>query len=903
MTRDTLQLRLGRVVAALSATNHYSVDIIGYGKATAVSAGTGGDSRSGHRSAESFAPGTMVVVADPTTVGNEDANEWLPFALLCAVPFLENAAVESSEGEVKDTDFMKRSIDLLAGLGFSKNEIIQTFVQSDVDSLLQDRGSNYPDDLVAGSWAKTTAGGGIAMLSNMLARFGISPSCYVQYFYPEGRMQFNADELETNTNTRYSWEGFRGTRSIRHGYESADLREAAGSLGKAPAYTEEEETGLLVPAEERATPLPRRTDLGGGYFDGEWRVTAAKQPEDDEDSGGGAAQIAVTDSTVFQNASDGEEDSGGDTENYHIVGESPLMAMTSTEDRYDGVLSMKAARELRLEKTTLAPVPEMWNDVRHSERAEDVEGPDEPIWEELGFESEDEFRALRHLLPNELDRGEFERLRKGFRTDLENGIWIVHIPDFESESLPRLDAGAMEYSLEDVPTEDVETTEGRTVKVFKNSSSFVMTDEGGIVIGDGFGSEIRMHRGNIYFTCPGDEKHLPGRDLFELVPRKIIRKSGKLQEMTSSEGAIVMKAETDMKLLSGNGGSGGMVIENKAEAVDKAAIKEDAQRAGSPIGAGITLISGKAGVAAFCKSLYVGGLSEEIANDVGSDALCDIVLNSGPGSVFLQGSAIDIFARNTVGLGLTSGDSLMYLSNSQILQVCSGNVTVAANALSLDEVSISANIPEIDSSGVGKTNNQRVEAGPPALISQGDMLMRGNMAIEGSMAIVNISSKDGINGQLALQGQQRRQFDIALKVPTTEVKTLSAFARTWLKGAVDRLAISLVENPHTGLGQNIMGVAMPVSNSTVYAATAFTITAARWQTMLTDYGTWRENIVDHAILGKTSPYPGQGVYDGSEVYQSYDKENEEVKWSPLSEYRTNTSIGESDGDTPNQATI
>jgi hypothetical protein len=42
------------------------------------------------------------------------------------------------------------------------------------------------------------------------------------------------------------------------------------------------------------------------------------------------------------------------------------------------------------------------------------------------------------------------------------------------------------------------------VDYYPNKSYVTLLDDGSVVIGDGFGSQLRMGNGNIYLQCPGD---------------------------------------------------------------------------------------------------------------------------------------------------------------------------------------------------------------------------------------------------------------------------------------------------------------------------------------------------------------------------------------------------------------
>lgn len=99
-----------------------------------------------------------------------------------------------------------------------------------------------------------------------------------------------------------------------------------------------------------------------------------------------------------------------------------------------------------------------------------------------------------------------------------------------------------------------------------NSSSFIdLTEDGSIVLGDGFGSTIVLSGGHIYFNCPGDIFLGPGRNLIGWAGKNMSFRSNKEAEFSVTEGSMRVKAEKHMMLLSGNGGQGSMLIENRGK--------------------------------------------------------------------------------------------------------------------------------------------------------------------------------------------------------------------------------------------------------------------------------------------------------------------------------------------------
>lgn len=125
----------------------------------------------------------------------------------------------------------------------------------------------------------------------------------------------------------------------------------------------------------------------------------------------------------------------------------------------------------------------------------------------------------------------------------------------------------------DVPSSDTVQYDHRSpetsVKVYNNTAYFTITDEGGVSIGDGWGSEIRMVGGCIFLECPGDVFLAPGRNMIVWGGRDICLRAYNSIDITASERDVRIKAEENMLLLAANGkGPYGMFLETRSDISD-----------------------------------------------------------------------------------------------------------------------------------------------------------------------------------------------------------------------------------------------------------------------------------------------------------------------------------------------
>ena len=100
---------------------------------------------------------------------------------------------------------------------------------------------------------------------------------------------------------------------------------------------------------------------------------------------------------------------------------------------------------------------------------------------------------------------------------------------------------------------------GKQVTYYATTSFISQEPDGSILICDGYGSEIRMSRGNIYIGPALDLFLRPGRDLSTMVPR---HQSFNAQEHTTinSSRDIYVRAVGNLKMVGATGEDGGMVV-------------------------------------------------------------------------------------------------------------------------------------------------------------------------------------------------------------------------------------------------------------------------------------------------------------------------------------------------------
>lgn len=161
------------------------------------------------------------------------------------------------------------------------------------------------------------------------------------------------------------------------------------------------------------------------------------------------------------------------------------------------------------------------------------------------------------------------------------------------------------------------------VPVYQSTSVIDMLDDGGIVIGDGYGSGIVMTGGHIYLQCPGDVFLCPGRNLLAWAGKQFSVRGREEGEVSVSTGSLRLKADRHLMASAGNSGTGALLLEGRS----RSNRFDDSPEVGDEYGRGQggVQIKSKGDLSVWGQQIYLrtGG------GDVGVPA--DIILDAGKG--------------------------------------------------------------------------------------------------------------------------------------------------------------------------------------------------------------------------------------------------------------------------------
>jgi hypothetical protein len=286
----------------------------------------------------------------------------------------------------------------------------------------------------------------------------------------------------------------------------------------------------------------------------------------------------------------------------------------------NGAYHVRSAKEITLEKWSLIPVPkEMFapedakGDNRTNYKAADLYGAGDAYeWPEFEWGEDG---------PNIRAAQLFEYHAYLFNAVLPASI-VAHTKDWYlpneldlseigGESARGIYDGTINFGhqfMADLPSVGVLTIdhrgEGGRTKYYRSRSLIKQLDDGSILIEDGYGSQIRMAGGSIFLTGAGDVWMQPGRSFVAWAPHDAILRAGNAADISAAKSDVRIKAEVNLHMLSGNGGTGGTLIENKAT---QAALPADYSELGAGVrGHGVTILAPESSFYAYGNNIHIG---------------------------------------------------------------------------------------------------------------------------------------------------------------------------------------------------------------------------------------------------------------------------------------------------------
>ena len=241
--------------------------------------------------------------------------------------------------------------------------------------------------------------------------------------------------------------------------------------------------------------------------------------------------------------------------------------------------------------------------------------------------------------------------------------------ELKSIYAPHYGSLASEQYLEDAESKNIDIDDKRKIAYTGNEAGIHLLKEGGIVIYDGYGSEIRMINGEITISAAGDINLRPGKTLNLWGGKDVIIRAKDTVDVSTSNKSIRLKAEENVEILGGNNSTGGVIIESKGVGDDY-----DFDKNGDEIKTtGIVLKSAKSPIALLGQELYL-----RCGGDGGTGTGIKIDAGKGKANIDLIANDINEYVNGTHRIDFLKSkevDKVTYFKSSEVKLVGETTVT------------------------------------------------------------------------------------------------------------------------------------------------------------------------------------------------------------------------------------
>lgn len=365
------------------------------------------------------------------------------------------------------------------------------------------------------------------------------------------------------------------------------------------------------------------------------------------------------------------------------------------------------------------------------------------------------------------------------------------------------------------------------VDVYPNESFVGMLREGGVVIGDGYGSTIVLAGGDITLSAANRIWLKSGKDTVIWGGHDVILRAKNSMDLTTTNKDFRVKSGNNIQIRAGNDDTetgGGILVESRSKN-DKFDFNKGPGE--NTEQSGILLRAVRSRVITYGKDIYIRSGSSTGSGDTGFSGPGHIVLDAGNMDGNLEVRAVDVNL----------------------------NFTNRLNAYAFTEGKKKGTKPFIlDSTGLNLDGNLNVTE--TASVGK-------NMTIGDGLAVVSgtIGTSDGINSIGKMTSQSVRQYEKFLK----EVRDSLAKLKGFYNAAQTRFQKEWYEGDNKpGSDAFIKSAIFSYRQELDYKTDNMAIYEDRWQQMARLDGTtvekWEEKPVT-ANSKKTYPFPGEKVFE------------------------------------------
>ncbi len=369
---------------------------------------------------------------------------------------------------------------------------------------------------------------------------------------------------------------------------------------------------------------------------------------------------------------------------------------------------------------------------------------------------------------------------------------------------------------------------------YETEASISLLEDGSVVIGDGYGAEIKMSGGCLTLSAPGDVWVKAGRHAQTWAGSDVIQRANGNVDISTTEKSVRIKAEQNVMILAGNDSSsseGGVLIESRAKTQEY-----DFEKPGDDVRfGGVVLRAPNSNVVSVAHQIYLrtggGGSAIKPGN---------ITIDAGRGEGDLVTKSQQLF--NYVG---EDGQIIHFFRTS------ADSDTQKANYFSRD-TTLLAGPAYIDG----------------ALLAGGDFIANGNViagkgAMVAQQAAPYVGNCDGdCQNKVSDALEKMRQYADQI-IPDLG----DAVDETYLEGL-------WYDNKQPGNARVMDIMEFSFRNDDQYRVPDFLLYEDRWQQMARLAGkipeTWTEKPVKSKVAGETYPFPGKIKIADESVYVTQD---------------------------------
>jgi len=563
------------------------------------------------------------------------------------------------------------------------------------------------DSTLAAEWGATTSTGLRVTLDDFMVQMGVSEFCGVYGFYHDQLLRLTGvnmqvwtagserdafmDQAECNDTTGYAPYPWEAVGVLTPGTETVEEYSTKTYLcpSQKPYYAHWENKN------EYQQPY-HRTQIFWGYLGQGGRSIVQAPPAGVSrwtyEPGPNGTGEKPYEGAPGNNYGDLACESGPDKEQEHK--EQPSFGLHEDNVGLDGRRFIASAKGIVLAKRILLPMPQ---------RLKRPDSPDGDTDENYKFSGQhgsgEAHKITGDVRPTDEDWPNLQRAAAVL--DLHGYLFNYagvhpfywHAKDYKTWEQSELEKTTQAQANQKVPEFTELTTsmflKAPTAKKWKidhrydeqeyyETESFIsLLEDGGIVIGDGYGGEIRMTGGSIFISAPGDVWLKSGRNTNVWAGADYSLRAHNSVDVSTTNDSIRMKSEKHFMLLAGNSEQeGGMLIESRApsRAYDFTNCGDDVKFGG------VVLRARNSTVAAVGESVYLG--TPEGAGD--GKILLDAARGTRP--IVTSSDSVYNYVKNAVYHAFGTGkadekpDKSNYFTKTESL--CCGNLSCEQNIFS-----------------------------------------------------------------------------------------------------------------------------------------------------------------------------------------------------------------------------